>query len=92
MHGGSSGHAYPVEEGVDGGLPGRYARHVGPNLTKEQLERVKGELRAMIDALAAVEAAHELSERKFHWDQYFAHEGQIHRLIPPKSETPAPML
>ena len=65
---------------------------MSPNLSKEQLEQVQGHLRAMSEALVAVSASHELSERQFHWDQYFNHEAQIHRLIPPKSDTPAPLL
>ncbi len=65
---------------------------MGPNLSKEQLERVEHHLRAMWDALVAAHSTHDLAERQFHWDEYFNHEAQIHLLIPPKSDTPAPLL
>lgn len=69
-----------------------YRLNMGPNLSQEQLERVDGHLRGMAQALAAAHATHDLSERQFHWDEYFAHEAQVHLLIPPKSDTPAPLL
>ena len=66
--------------------------HMGPNLSQEQLERVYGHLLGMAEALDAAHATHDLSERQVHWDEYFNHEAQVHRLIPPKTDTPAPLL
>ena len=63
-----------------------------PNLSKEQLEQVDRHLRAMSEAVAAAHATHDLSERQFHWNEYFRHEAQVHLLIPPKTDTAAPML
>jgi hypothetical protein len=65
---------------------------MGPNLSKEQLGRVEHHLRAMSEALVAAHATHDLSERQFHWDEYFNHEAQIHGLIPPRTDTSAPLL
>ena len=65
---------------------------MGPNLSKDELERVDGHLRAMSEALAAAHATHDLSERQFHWDQYFQHEAQVHLLIPPETDPSAPLL